>query len=384
LSLLKREIKLNKINSVEGIRGIAATIVIFSHFCYIFFPFVHRESENGVNSILYDLPFGFIYSGTFAVYVFFVLSGYILSLISESYTSNLFVLSVKRYLRLGIPVFISVLIAYVFFILFTVDKSNVSSWISNYGNFDYSFIGAINSGIIGSLFAGDSNYNFVLWTMQIEFFGSILIYIIYIQKKINFRNIMVLMFVSVVSLYLVQVISSKLMLGLLSILVGSILYEKGKELRTGLSIILFVAALYLAGVHNNSLSYSFISSFLGSYTYEICNFFAGIIIVYTILFSKLLSDIFSTKLCVFLGKVSFSIYLIHLPILSVFSIYCFNLLYINNSLSYFLSSIITFILSMGIIFSLALYYYKFIDLFSLRASKKVSISLDTYFSKKGN
>lgn len=374
---------MNKIKSVEGIRGVAATIVIFSHFCYIFFPFVHRES-NGANSILYDLPFGFIYSGTFAVYVFFVLSGYILSLISKSYNTNLFVLSIKRYLRLGIPVFVSVLIAYVFFILFTVDKSNVSSWISNYGNFDYSLIGAINSGTIGSLFAGDSRYNFVLWTMQIEFFGSILIYISYIQKKINYRNIMILMFILVISLYLVQIINSKLMLGLLSILVGSILYEKGKKLRIELSIILFVVALYLAGFHNNSLSYSIVSSFLGSYTYEICNFFVAIIIVYTILFSKILSDLFSAKLCVFLGKVSFSTYLLHLPILSVFSIYCFNLLYINNSLSYLLIAIITFILSMGMIFSIALYYYKFVDLFSLKASKKVSIILDTYFTKKGN
>ncbi len=155
----------NKINVVEGIRGLACFMVVLSHLSLTFFPYLHLGglSENSgfpIQKLFYESPFAFIYSGTAAIFIFFVLSGYILSYVAlgKSYYKGKFVkMSLKRYPRLAIPTLVSCLLAFTLFSLFNLDTSQLSEWITKYGNFNYSLIGAIFSGTIESFFGKSSH-----------------------------------------------------------------------------------------------------------------------------------------------------------------------------------------------------------------------------------
>ncbi|WP_163907558.1 acyltransferase family protein, partial [Proteus mirabilis] len=73
----------NKLLAVEGVRGLACLMVLLSHLTSIFFPYLHSQKPELIKSsfdeTLFNYPLGFLYSGTSAVYIFFCLSGFILT-----------------------------------------------------------------------------------------------------------------------------------------------------------------------------------------------------------------------------------------------------------------------------------------------------------------
>jgi len=74
--------------SLEGLRGLAALAVFSCHFLYVFFPYLARGrtvDQSGFVPLWHwetwfaRAPFTLLYNGDFAVAVFFVLSGYVLT-----------------------------------------------------------------------------------------------------------------------------------------------------------------------------------------------------------------------------------------------------------------------------------------------------------------
>ena len=107
-----------KIYSLEGLRGLAAFSVIISHLFYAFYPYLHTGegavNVQGFEDVLFHSPASFFYKGNFAVAIFYVISGMVLS---RSYfrdfsVERLRVSASKRYIRLGVPVFATVMLSY--------------------------------------------------------------------------------------------------------------------------------------------------------------------------------------------------------------------------------------------------------------------------------
>ena len=76
----------NKINAAESIRGLACLAVVLSHLSLTFFPQMHHFDLSVVPQYpffdqLYHSPFAFFYSGTGAVFFFFVLSAIIVVMV---------------------------------------------------------------------------------------------------------------------------------------------------------------------------------------------------------------------------------------------------------------------------------------------------------------
>jgi len=161
-------------------------MVVLAHLILFFFPHLYMSviegSESEIERLIRNSPFTFFYSGLSAVYIFFVLSGYILTAVAlNNYSgSRVFSMALKRYPRLGIPATFSCIFA--FALLFFVDLQTISHpllvgpfskgtlWGSEaiFGNFEYSFLGSIFSGAIDVFFfSGRTPYNPVLWTMEI-------------------------------------------------------------------------------------------------------------------------------------------------------------------------------------------------------------------------
>lgn len=364
-----------KLNSAESIRGLACLAVVFSHLSLSFFPFLHHfdqaeVSSSAIQSFFYHSPFAFWYSGTAAVFVFFVLSGFVLSYAilrkPEQAKFKIKSMLIKRYPRLAIPALASCLIIWIVFQTIHIDSSHMNGWFQAYVNQDIPLKLAVYEGTIGSFIFAESSVNWVLWTMHIELIGSLALFLllyIYLYNRTAF--FIASLVLACIALY---VEGEGFFLGISSFIIGIYYYLYGKSLSSFSAIVLFLFGLYLAGVHNSSWSYQWIYSFMGERTYDYCNFLAGAAIVYSILMSPMLSKILDQKILVWLGKLSFSVYLLHLIVLYVVGLPIFNSL-LSLGLQYSTSAIIASVVFIAITLLISEYYSRWVDQFAIKLSQ---------------
>ena len=104
----------NREEQLDGLRGIAALIVMNSHFICAFFPYLNSKffpeifGQSNSNSYLIKFlqspPVSIFFNGHAAVCVFFVLSGYVLAIpFHQKNLEKLYLRILSRYLRLNIP-----------------------------------------------------------------------------------------------------------------------------------------------------------------------------------------------------------------------------------------------------------------------------------------
>ncbi|MFJ7729607.1 acyltransferase family protein, partial [Neobacillus sp. NPDC097160] len=164
-----------KLNYLDGLRGLAAFIVVIHHYTNGFYP------AYGGNEIAKS-PISILYDGNFSVCVFFVLSGFVLSgkYFKTKNPEVLIASATKRYFRLLFPVMFSIFLAYVFLRmnLFSY-KDEVagitgSGWLASFYNFDANFVEMLKQGLYKVFLFGEASYNTNLWTIYLEFFGSFL------------------------------------------------------------------------------------------------------------------------------------------------------------------------------------------------------------------
>ena len=110
-----------RLDYIDGLRGIASLMVFTCHFLISFYPVFLSEwpgdpyfQRHPIVSCLVFSPLSIFYSGGFAIMVFFVLSGYVLSYrcCITGERSMIFSAAAGRYFRLTIPIFFSTLVAY--------------------------------------------------------------------------------------------------------------------------------------------------------------------------------------------------------------------------------------------------------------------------------
>ncbi|WP_281561714.1 acyltransferase [Thalassomonas sp. RHCl1] len=367
----------DKLLAVEGLRGIACFMVVLSHLSLIFYPYLHNfnaadSTGYDIQNLIHHSPFTFFFSGSAAVYIFFVLSGYILTKValrSQPSLSRISSMAIKRYPRLMLPALISCLLAVTIFQFVGMPGSDMIHSINNYGDFDYSLTGALYNGTIDTFFlSGQSLYNPVLWTMKVELLGSFIIYFLCMNKaSFNIPFLSIISLVILLALTGLKLIGTGLTAGLVAFYGGYYFCRYGRMIPLKIAIPLLLTGLYLAGAHNGSSSYALIESIVGQKTYILGNFLSGFFLVYAVIFSDRINGVFSGKLPVFMGKVSFSVYLIHLPLLSTLGFYLFELSF-GYSNSYHLSALSASVLTVAVVYLGAVYFYKYVDLTGMKIS----------------
>lgn len=355
----------HKLAYLDSLRGIASLIVVISHLSLIYFPFLHNfdstpiSDEFATQRWIHNSPFGFFYSGTSAVFVFFVMSGIVLSLSASSKNIPLYKNIAARYIRLGIPAAMSCLVAYFAYVLVNhyhlVQSDNYINdafEIKNAG-----FLNALYYGLVRSIFylRGSMEYNPVLWTMAIEFYGSLALFIAYKQK-----HPLRVMFVIAI---LFMAINTTVFLGIFSFYIGMLIKEKFSEYKNNaVSLLLIILGLYFAGIHTSSLSYSYIANLAGKHSYDIFNFISGVLIVLGVMSNTTIQRFLSHSFLVWFGSLSFPLYLIHWATIYVFS----NLFYLYGFENSLINSVAIIVISILI----ASIFIK-VDTISIKLSKKI-------------
>jgi peptidoglycan/LPS O-acetylase OafA/YrhL len=164
----------DRIEGLEGMRGIAAFLVYTHHFFLIFYPAFYFGQHTWVNHFL---------NPDLAVSWFFVHSGFVLSYKNRNSSKdilwkNLLDQSLRRYLRLLFPVLLSILLTYFMMSLdlqFNIQYGKLvnSIWLQKYLNFQPNLWEAIKQSFYGVYFhfKSSTTYNPKLSGTQTEDFS---------------------------------------------------------------------------------------------------------------------------------------------------------------------------------------------------------------------
>jgi len=376
----------NRFGELEGLRGVAAIMVAFYHYFLAFYallflgPYSHSVQHMRYEDNLYGNPIMAFLSGTFAVAIFFVLSGFVLS-IGFFQTGKLDIvkkLASKRYLRLMLPALASILIA---FILISLGLSHVqqaaaithSEWLKDSWKFVPSFLDAVINGVAGIFTQNGSGYNDALWTMTTEFLGSFAVFgFLALFVKSKYKNVLyvVLLILTFNSWYM-------------AFIAGMILadwYASGKlkQLRRSWAVIpvlalgLFLAGYPYFGAAGTIYQWITIPGLVTMNWNTIYLTFGAIIVVSVVLATSQIAAFFRHKYISWLGKYTFSLYLVHLSVLYTFTTFMFLVFFQQASLGFNASALLAIAVSIPIVAGVTYLFEKYIDAKSIQLSGYVA------------
>ncbi|WP_454825897.1 acyltransferase family protein [Paraburkholderia xenovorans] len=363
--------------SLEGLRGVAAVMVIFSHLVLTFWPNmavnIIAAPHGPFQEFIFNSPLTFLFSGNLAVCIFFVLSGYVLTakFWRTEDMSVIWTLAARRYFRLMPPVLLSLLIGYAMLKagLILAHEKDAPTWIS----WTYSLTPVLQTAVYDGLFRAFLSdkayvYNPVTWTMRYEFLGSLLTFS-FCALCVGFKRrwilyiavICVLMFTVPAGIYYALFIAG--------IWLADISLRKTPA-PIALGVLLIAA--WLGGATPGSTSHAdleILSVSLNGYPTDfvhVANAIASILIVWVVLTSDLMAAFFA--FFHELGRRSFSIYLIHFPILASVGLFVFRKTYAHFPLHHSLSAAVACAVTLVASYVASGLYATWIDGMSIRLS----------------
>ncbi|WP_330986101.1 MULTISPECIES: acyltransferase [Enterobacterales] len=306
---------MNKVTHLEGLRGFCCFIVVFDH-CVTAFnsTFRHTNVDGVIGSVQRFIawsPLNLIYSGIPSVYIFFILSGFVLS---NKYNKHkkidiLTSASIKRYPRLIIPVFFSMVVLYAMH-----QVSNIA--------FDSSYHMTIWDVFIQSFvyvpFGGAHLENGAMWTITYELFGSFLVFAIlaifgnYKHKYIVYLVVFAFTIDSYYCIFIFGLTINSLMHD------GYSIRFKNKSLATIAILISLILISFpyprngteIGGIYSHLMIFKDNNQTYQSLTKAGCMLlFIGVFSLNSII------SFFNTRPLQFMGKISFSVYILHVPFL---------------------------------------------------------------------
>lgn len=350
---------------LDGLRGLGSVIVLFFHM----FPCFLMPSSSRTLGRLLD--------GGFAVKLFFILSGFSLAigyfrkeLNGEADILNDYVLkkSLARYYRLAIPclgacfiVFVMSLFGVNYYKLlpdtmriewfaWAYDNTNVSLW--SFLKFSLYDIFFQHPFIPTEQYTG-VYYITNLWTMSVEFYGSLLIFFLLwaFGTKQHRLSVFLILFVffTLFSRYYSFFIAGLILAELFA--TGRFEPMRGYVRHLFLPVFIVVFGFVPPGQ-------------FGKLDVLYCS-----LLLYLVMYGSWSRALFETRLFRFLGKISFSLYLVHIPV--IISVQSYAYLQLKDSMP--LQDIQIYVGVAGVILSfVAAHFFYAVDKLSINVSHKVS------------
>jgi peptidoglycan/LPS O-acetylase OafA/YrhL len=266
-----------------------------------------------------------------------------------------------------LPIIITSFVAYMLMLahaMYNVPASipsNTPQWLGVYFNFEptLAYFLQFNLYYVFFNFNPGANFNPVLWTIAYEFAGSMLVYMIvgFFRSDKNKTYLVPIAFIILFNLFNNPIIACFA----IGYLFAELYVAYGQRLENNtwvnwLSTILFAVPVICSTFYRTG--HHFYIALLAS------------LLVLSVTFSSVLKRFFSNKVSRFLGRISFPLYLIHLPLICSFSSYLFLYLptqgYSNQATA---NIIVAATVPLGLL--IAWFFYP-IEIFSVKAAKKIS------------
>lgn len=362
-----------RFEELEGLRGIAAVIVVFYHFLLAFYLFAFlgpgQTQTQGFEDNLYGNPIMVLLSGTFAVAIFFVLSGFVLSIgfFQSGKMEIVRKLAAKRYLRLMLPALAATLICFVIIKLnisqlHAVADISKSGWLGGTWLFNPDLFMAFKSATFDIFMVSGSPFNNVLWTMAFEFAGSFLVFgfiALFGKQQHRWLAYLVVLIITF-NTWFFAFIAGMMIADLYAH--GKL---KAKKRNLMYALPLLAGALFVAGYPYGSTQgtiYQYLSFSSFNIQWSIMYITLGAIgVMLIILGTEQIAKLFRFKAIRTLGRYTFSMYLVHLAVLYTFAMAVFLFLFNTIGLSFNKSALLAVVTSLPVVAVVSYYFEKYID-----------------------
>ncbi|RKU46392.1 hypothetical protein DL546_004765 [Coniochaeta pulveracea] len=344
--------KLRPTAYLDGLRGFAAFVVYWQH--HVLWAHTKDNSmmemgfgyKNFYAFCTFPIVRNFFTGGHFAVATFFVISGYVLSTkplslmhggeyakLGDNLASALF----RRWIRLYAPLIVTTFVFMLFWQALWINnakpqgnlKDEIWNWYAEFKNFSFIFT-------TGGL--PWFTYNFHTWSIPVEMKGSIIIYtalLAFSRLKKNARLLgeagLIYYFMYVADGWYGSVFMSGLLLCDLDHLAAKKqlprFLARLEPYKTFIYYHLFIFAMLLGGVPSHTQNIEDLRANRGWYYLSYLKpqavfdykwfylFWAAVFLVVSIPRIWWLKSFFETRFCQYLGRISYSLYLVHGPVL---------------------------------------------------------------------
>lgn len=359
------QVELGRDNQLDGLRGLAALVVVVSHGILAFdFAFYTGQPEHSLvawDIYLSGAPFLLPMLGNLAVCVFFLMSGYVLSLSFSKTHLGVIALFIKRYTRLVLPILTVCLISYALLAAGFMKNSNLaviskSIWLAGQMQQEPSLALAFKEGVFGAVFLNAATYDGALWTMSIEMWGSVLLIAVFgITHALKFEVGQRKMRCQIAVFLMLAIVGFNSYLSLFALGALLSLTQIHKRVGSGLGFVLLLVGLFLGSIPYSAAPWDIVRPFVAlaipatpgmPYPHSAISFVHAIGAVFILVAAQAFTPfrrMLSTRLFQFLGEISFPLYLIHLPLL--LSVVCaVALAMLKGGLSYALTMMLSIVL----------------------------------------
>ena len=366
---------MKRIAYLDGLRGLAVLVVVLHHFMLAFYPAIYGgyqdllHTNSGVELLIYRTPLNIFFNGNFAVFLFIILSGFVLSLkyFQDKKAIDLVSIGVKRYFRLMPPILVGNILAFIILLmgfnynLVVAPITRSESWLGSTWALEPNIGLMAKQSLIDVYYRITTRaeaYNTSLWTIPMFFLGTYIVlgFLGFFGrfKWRTFAYLAVILLIIKTHYY--------------PFIIGVALCDWFTNRLLIISPFKQVLAVVGLGV----------SIYLGSYPSDITNM-AGTIygwlpvvrlvdeysfyhitgatmMILSLFYLPGFQRILSAKLMLFMGKVSYSLYIIHAVI--IYSLGCYLFLKLNPLMGYNLAVFWMLVIILPIIIVMASLLYK--------------------------
>ncbi|SFJ59737.1 Peptidoglycan/LPS O-acetylase OafA/YrhL, contains acyltransferase and SGNH-hydrolase domains [Paenibacillus sp. UNC496MF] len=389
-----------KLQHLEGMRGLAACAVVLAHFFQVLLPAMFERNpaltHTAFDRFAPQTPLNGLWNGNFAVCLFFVLSGYVLSVKSFRGGDRLAVAEslLRRYFRLALPALASVLLCWCLMaaeLSFYPEASKLTlATMPDPWSVTPTLAEVAWQTIWHTFFSYGMAYNPVLWTMTYEWFGSLSVFAVLLafggSRRHGWRLARLLAYAGGIGLSW-----NTYYLGFwLGMIACDWSPSRDRSASAGRSGAPLRNLLRRSGIAAGTLGA--VGFYLGSYPYVSppgpwydwlpvgqgfpldptgCRIWGSFLLLLGLLLSPRVQHLLTGRAMRMLGRLSFSVYLVHFAVLCSWSSWLFARL--HSAIPYPLAVAFTVLLSVPPIALLSIVFECLIDRPLLRGLKRLRL-----------
>ena len=370
--------------ALEGLRGVAALMVVVYHFIALFFPAMRNGNMDLAHTRyeqhLYGTPVTLFFSGGLGVAIFFVLSGFVLSIgfFRTGNQSIVVKLATGRYLRLMIPALASVLLAWIIIQFGAHELTNAAGQLGNSEELarkwskNPSLFEVIKAGVydICVEYKPKSRaVNHPLWTMHVEFVGSFIVFgflLLFARSRYRWISYLALVLAFVDTWYLGFIIGVAI----------ADAYNLGwfeKLKRWYFTVPVFAIAIALAMYSKKNVDetlYRYLDlSHFGVRERDLYLTLSAVLIMLVVLLSKWVGGFLGTRFMAALGRYTFSLYLTHVFV--IYTVASAVVIWLAEPLGYGKAVGVAALISAPVFWIVSYLFERYVDAPSIRIAKYV-------------
>ena len=380
--------KQTQLEFINGLKGIGAGIVYLCHFVFAFYYGMYSleaadcHLPGNLDIVIGQSPLNTLFSGNFAVRLFLVMSGYVLCLgyFKTRDKKRLVTSACKRYIRLLPPILVSNVLICLLMLLggfrnVAVSELTGSPWLAGFNRCEPNFLDAVLEAVLGCFFVGTNQFNGVLWTIPFLFLGALLVYgVAWLIGDKKWRYIAYAVIgVAVLLIDYAGIFFGFVLCDVMHTQDALVAWVKRQK---WLLWIVFVLGFYLssypsAGTHLEGTIYGIIPIVMVVPFHLV----GALLMVAAVVCLEPLQKFFGWKLFVKLGDISYSLYLVHFPVIATLGYFLFELLY--GKMSYHLAVLLVFAVTTVVVVGISVLFRKYIE----PLGKKGELYVESKFAK---